>query len=47
MRSRVALNAWIAVVIVFLLLPILIVVPLSFSSASYLRFPPPGWSFRW
>jgi putative spermidine/putrescine transport system permease protein len=34
-------------VIAFILLPILVVVPLSFSSAQYLAFPPPGYSLRW
>lgn len=31
----------------FLCLPILIVVPMSFSSAKSLEFPPPGLSLRW
>jgi ABC-type spermidine/putrescine transport system permease subunit II len=31
----------------FLFLPILVVVPMSFSSARSLRFPPPGLSLRW
>ncbi|MDW8443140.1 MAG: ABC transporter permease [Acetobacteraceae bacterium] len=31
----------------FLVAPLLVVVPLSFSSASFLEFPPPGLSFRW
>jgi putative spermidine/putrescine transport system permease protein len=34
-------------VLLFLCLPIAVVVPMSFSSASSLEFPPPGWSFRW
>lgn len=34
-------------VLLYLVFPILVVVPLSFSSASYLGFPPPGWSLRW
>jgi ABC-type spermidine/putrescine transport system permease subunit II len=33
--------------LVFLALPIIIVVPMSFSSASTLAFPPPGFSWRW
>ena len=33
--------------LVFLLAPVLIIVPLSFSSARFLRFPPPGWSLEW
>lgn len=33
--------------LLFLCLPILIVVPMSFSSAQSLEFPPPGLSLRW
>jgi ABC-type spermidine/putrescine transport system permease subunit II len=33
--------------LVFLALPIVIVVPMSFSSAANLTFPPPGFSLRW
>ena len=31
----------------FLLLPILVIIPLSFSSSSFLVYPVPGWSLRW
>ena len=31
----------------FLLLPIFIIIPISFSSARYLMFPPPGFSLQW
>jgi putative spermidine/putrescine transport system permease protein len=34
-------------ILLFLCLPIAIVVPMSFSSASSLEFPPPGFSWRW
>lgn len=34
-------------VLCFLVLPIAVVIPLSFSSAEYLSFPPPGFSLRW
>jgi putative spermidine/putrescine transport system permease protein len=34
-------------ILLFLCLPIVIVVPMSFSSASSLEFPPPGFSMRW
>ena len=33
--------------LLFICLPIAIVVPMSFSSASSLQFPPPGLSLRW
>ena len=31
----------------FLLLPILVIVPLSFADSSFLVYPIPGWSLRW
>jgi putative spermidine/putrescine transport system permease protein len=34
-------------VLVFLLAPIAAIVPLSFSSGSFLAYPLPGWSLRW
>jgi ABC-type spermidine/putrescine transport system permease subunit II len=34
-------------VIAFIGLPVLVVIPLSFSSAQYLAFPPPSYSLRW
>src|SRR5689334_7016430 len=33
--------------LVFLFLPVVIVIPMSFSSAQSLQFPPPGLSLRW
>lgn len=44
-RWTFTLSWWLA--LVFLALPILIVAVLSFSSASYLTFPPPGLGVRW
>ena len=40
---------WAACILVlaFLILPILIIVPLSFSSGTFLTFPLPGLSLRW
>ncbi len=34
-------------VCLYLALPTLVVIPLSFSSSPFLTFPPPGWSLRW
>jgi putative spermidine/putrescine transport system permease protein len=34
-------------VLVFLLLPILVIVPLSFSDSSFLVYPIEGWSLKW
>lgn len=48
--SRV-LSLWLPVaalaVLLFLVLPVLVVAPMSFSSAKSLEFPPPGFSLRW
>ena len=41
------LRVFTGLVFLFLVLPLLIVFPISFSSSAYLRFPPPGWSLRW
>lgn len=37
----------IALILLFLVLPIVVVMVVSFSSATYLTFPPPGFSLRW
>ena len=34
-------------VLAFLLLPILVIIPLSFSDSSFLVYPIPGWSLKW
>jgi len=34
-------------VLAFILAPIFVVIPLAFSSAPFLTFPPPGYSLRW
>ena len=41
------LRVFCGAVLVFLLLPILVIIPLSFSSSSFLSYPIPGWSLRW
>lgn len=33
--------------LLFLLLPILVIIPLSFSSSSFLTYPIPSWSLQW
>lgn len=44
-RSLLATSA--VGILLFLALPVLIVVPMSFSDSTSLRFPPEGLSFRW
>lgn len=44
---RLALRVVAGTTMAFLMLPLAIVFPISFSSSSSLQFPPPGWSLRW
>lgn len=46
-RRRIWLYALAALVVLFLVLPVVIVVPMSFSDSRMLDFPPRGWSLRW
>lgn len=34
-------------ILLFLILPVFIIIPISFSSSQYLTFPPPGFSLQW
>ena len=45
--SRRALIAVCALVYFFLMLPLIVVFPISLSSAAYMQFPPPGFSWQW
>ena len=44
---RLGFVAFAAATLLYLVLPTLIIVPLSFSSDSFLTFPPPGYSPKW
>jgi ABC-type spermidine/putrescine transport system permease subunit II len=47
-RWKKRIFYWICgITMAFLNLPVLIVFPMSFSSARFLTFPPPGFSFQW
>lgn len=45
--SRISLGTVGALVIVFLCLPSLFVIPVSFTSGDFIEFPPKGFSLRW
>jgi len=50
MKKNIGNYIWYAycgVVLLFLVLPTFVVIPISFSNVSYLKFPPPEFSFRW
>lgn len=42
-----AVRALCAGVLLYLLAPIMVIIPLSFSSSSFLSYPMPGWSLQW
>ncbi len=44
---RLWLYVYCGLVMFFLIAPSLIVIPMSFSDAAYLEFPPREWSLRW
>lgn len=46
-RSRIWLYALGIATFIFLVLPTLIVIPMSFSASQFLEFPPHHWSLRW
>jgi len=45
--GRWALNGFVGLVLAFLLLPTLIVMPMSLGEASYIQFPPKGLTLKW
>src|SRR3954469_16896373 len=45
--ARIALAVLTGAVLVFLVAPIVTIVPLSFSSGSFFQYPLPGFSLRW
>lgn len=44
---RIPLYVFGAAVMLALIVPSLIVIPMSFSASDYLQFPPQDWSMRW
>jgi putative spermidine/putrescine transport system permease protein len=46
-RPSLLLYIFALLAAIYLIAPILIILPLSLSSSRYLKFPPPGWSLEW
>ena len=51
-RHRVSPGQWalyavVGLILFYLVFPLFVVIPVSFSSAKYLQFPPPGLSLQW
>ncbi|MGO4705584.1 ABC transporter permease [Microvirga sp. 2MCAF38] len=45
--TSLTMKVLVAVLFLFLLAPVILVVPISFSGEQILSFPPASWSFRW
>ena len=45
--QRLWLYVLVGLVLAFLIVPCLIVIPMSFSASKYLEFPPRAWSLQW
>ncbi|OIS93673.1 ABC transporter permease [Brucella cytisi] len=45
--DRLWLYIVVGIILAFLIIPCLIVIPMSFSDSQYLEFPPRAWSLRW
>ncbi|SDI02133.1 putative spermidine/putrescine transport system permease protein [Pseudomonas flavescens] len=45
--SQLLFGLLVTVILLYLIIPVLIVVPMSFSEARFLQFPPKEWSLRW
>lgn len=44
---QICFNFYAAAVLLFLIVPVLVIIPLSFSSSSFLSYPLSGYSLRW
>ena len=47
LRSRLWLYVISSIILFLLIVPSLIVIPMSFSDSQYLEFPPKNFSLRW
>jgi mannopine transport system permease protein len=45
--GRWCLNGFVGLILIFLLLPTLLVIPMSLGEASYIQFPPQGLTLKW
>ena len=45
--DRLWLYVFAILIMLFLIIPTIIVIPMSFSDSQYLEFPPSRWSLRW
>jgi len=46
-RGSLVLGAYVYAVLAFIIVPLVIVIPMSFSQNDYLAFPPTGFTLKW
>lgn len=46
-RIGIGLRVWVGLMMALLILPTLVVIPMSFTDARTFQFPPENWSTRW
>jgi mannopine transport system permease protein len=46
-RGSIALTASVYLVLAFIIIPLVIVIPMSFSPRDFLEFPPSGFTLKW
>jgi putative spermidine/putrescine transport system permease protein len=46
-RTSLALRVIATTILIFLLIPLVLIIPISFTSTLFLSFPPKGFSLRW
>jgi putative spermidine/putrescine transport system permease protein len=44
---QMLVRIFVILALLWLMVPVLIIIPMSFSGARFLTFPPPNWSLRW
>jgi putative spermidine/putrescine transport system permease protein len=45
--SRIVFGAIVLLILTFSILPVLVIIPVSFSDTRFMTFPPPAYSLRW
>ncbi len=46
-QLKIVLGAIVSLTIVFLIVPMLFIIALSFGSSRWMAFPPPSWTIKW
>lgn len=47
MKKEILLKLFALIICLFLIVPVFVIIPMSFGASNYLEFPPRGFSLRW